>query len=93
MGFPVRISITLDLILVTTREKVASWKIFCSFIHDFLGVNNIEDLFCVNFNAKKKNYLHAIIANKNYSNTRKGNFSLAPHHLQGRKLTCQLKIK
>ena len=67
---------------------------FCSFIHNFLGVNNIEDLFCVNFNAKKKkDSLHAIIAYKNYSNTQKGNFSLAPHHLQGRKLTCQLKIK
>ena len=79
--------------LLPHEKRLHRGIFFCSFIHDFLGVNNIEDLFCVNFNAKKKNSLHAIIAYKNYSNTRKGNFSLAPHHLQGRKLTCQLKIK
>ena len=37
MGFPVRISITLDLILVTTREKVASWKIFLFIYSRFFG--------------------------------------------------------
>ena len=95
MDFPVRISIALDLTLVTTREKVVSWKIF--FVHLFIIF--WESITSKIFSAliltqkKKKDSLHAIIAYKNYSNTQKGNFSLAPHHLQGRKLICRLKIK
>ena len=57
-----------------------------------LVVDEIENLSALILT--QTNYpLRAITAYKNYHNTQKGNFSLAPDHFRGRKLICQLEIK
>ena len=86
MGFPVRTSLILDLTFVPTREKVVD-NFFSEFIHDLLVVDEIENLSALVLT--QTNYpLRAITAYKNYHNTQKGNFSLAPDHFRGRKLIC-----